>query len=154
MVFFDHYYFLEIKTKEDMHKQTSDITHSFTGCLPPRSRNQLPWTKRWAQELPYFRACLILSWTVSNYACFTDLHPISTWTRAVQYFPYSTGIVLGTIFAGGSLMARNDMSPGDLMSFLVASQTVQRWIFFSAHIIEEANHTKYTCNRITLHLSL
>uniref|UniRef100_A0A673M365 ATP-binding cassette sub-family B member 8, mitochondrial-like n=1 Tax=Sinocyclocheilus rhinocerous TaxID=307959 RepID=A0A673M365_9TELE len=36
-------------------------------------------------------------------------------------------IVLGTIFAGGSLMARNDMSPGDLMSFLIASQTVQRW---------------------------
>uniref|UniRef100_A0A8C2KW58 Mitochondrial potassium channel ATP-binding subunit n=1 Tax=Cyprinus carpio TaxID=7962 RepID=A0A8C2KW58_CYPCA len=36
-------------------------------------------------------------------------------------------IVLGTIFAGGSLMARDDMSPGDLMSFLVASQTVQRW---------------------------
>ncbi|XP_076827267.1 mitochondrial potassium channel ATP-binding subunit [Brachyhypopomus gauderio] len=35
-------------------------------------------------------------------------------------------IVLGTIFAGGSLMASNDMSPGDLMSFLVASQTVQR----------------------------
>uniref|UniRef100_A0A672RSL6 Mitochondrial potassium channel ATP-binding subunit n=1 Tax=Sinocyclocheilus grahami TaxID=75366 RepID=A0A672RSL6_SINGR len=35
-------------------------------------------------------------------------------------------IVLGTIFAGGSLMARNDMSPGDLMSFLIASQTVQR----------------------------
>ncbi|TRY90240.1 hypothetical protein DNTS_005102 [Danionella cerebrum] len=35
-------------------------------------------------------------------------------------------IVLGTIYAGGSLMARNDMSPGDLMSFLVASQTVQR----------------------------
>ncbi|KAI7792394.1 mitochondrial potassium channel ATP-binding subunit isoform X1 [Triplophysa rosa] len=35
-------------------------------------------------------------------------------------------IVLGTIFAGGSLMAHNDMSPGDLMSFLVASQTVQR----------------------------
>ncbi|XP_036374968.1 mitochondrial potassium channel ATP-binding subunit [Megalops cyprinoides] len=35
-------------------------------------------------------------------------------------------IVLGTIFAGGSLMAGNEMSPGDLMSFLVASQTVQR----------------------------
>lgn len=35
-------------------------------------------------------------------------------------------IVLGTIFAGGSLMARDDLSPGDLMSFLVASQTVQR----------------------------
>ncbi|KAG9355830.1 hypothetical protein JZ751_000672 [Albula glossodonta] len=35
-------------------------------------------------------------------------------------------IVLGTIFVGGSLMAGNEMSPGDLMSFLVASQTVQR----------------------------
>ncbi|XP_063780725.1 mitochondrial potassium channel ATP-binding subunit [Pseudophryne corroboree] len=35
-------------------------------------------------------------------------------------------IVLGTIFAGGSLMAGNDLSAGDLMSFLVASQTVQR----------------------------
>ncbi|KAG7335528.1 hypothetical protein KOW79_000221 [Hemibagrus wyckioides] len=35
-------------------------------------------------------------------------------------------LVLGTIFAGGSLMAHNNMTPGDLMSFLVASQTVQR----------------------------
>ncbi|NWI08317.1 ABCB8 protein, partial [Crypturellus soui] len=36
------------------------------------------------------------------------------------------GIVLGTIFVGGSLMAGDALSPGDLMSFLVASQTVQR----------------------------
>ncbi|XP_015209696.1 mitochondrial potassium channel ATP-binding subunit [Lepisosteus oculatus] len=35
-------------------------------------------------------------------------------------------IVLGTIFAGGALMAGDEMTPGDLMSFLVASQTVQR----------------------------
>ncbi|KAM6918655.1 mitochondrial potassium channel ATP-binding subunit [Xenentodon cancila] len=35
-------------------------------------------------------------------------------------------IVLGTIFAGGTLISRNELSPGDLMSFLVASQTVQR----------------------------
>lgn len=35
-------------------------------------------------------------------------------------------IVLGTIFAGGSLMSGDEMSAGDLMSFLVASQTVQR----------------------------
>jgi ATP-binding cassette subfamily B (MDR/TAP) protein 8 len=40
--------------------------------------------------------------------------------------PFLAGIVLGTIFAGGSLMAGDEMSPGDLMSFLVASQTVQR----------------------------
>nr|XP_020451294.1 ATP-binding cassette sub-family B member 8, mitochondrial isoform X1 [Monopterus albus] len=35
-------------------------------------------------------------------------------------------LVLGTIFAGGTLISSNEMSPGDLMSFLVASQTVQR----------------------------
>ncbi|KAM9720319.1 mitochondrial potassium channel ATP-binding subunit [Menidia menidia] len=35
-------------------------------------------------------------------------------------------IVLGTIFAGGTMISSNEMSPGDLMSFLVASQTVQR----------------------------
>ncbi|KAK1878716.1 Mitochondrial potassium channel ATP-binding subunit [Dissostichus eleginoides] len=35
-------------------------------------------------------------------------------------------IILGTIFAGGTLISSNEMSPGDLMSFLVASQTVQR----------------------------
>lgn len=40
--------------------------------------------------------------------------------------PHPAGIVLGTIFVGGSLMAGDELSPGDLMSFLVASQTVQR----------------------------
>ena len=40
--------------------------------------------------------------------------------------PPPIGIVLGTIFVGGSLMAGDEHSPGDLMSFLVASQTVQR----------------------------
>uniref|UniRef100_A0A8C4ISV7 Mitochondrial potassium channel ATP-binding subunit n=1 Tax=Dicentrarchus labrax TaxID=13489 RepID=A0A8C4ISV7_DICLA len=35
-------------------------------------------------------------------------------------------IVLGTIFAGGTLISRSEMSPGDLMSFLVASQTLLR----------------------------
>ncbi|MGH0121621.1 UNVERIFIED_CONTAM: hypothetical protein FKN15_006598 [Acipenser sinensis] len=35
-------------------------------------------------------------------------------------------IVMGTIFAGGYLVAGEQLSAGDLMSFLVASQTVQR----------------------------
>ncbi|NXH82283.1 ABCB8 protein, partial [Edolisoma coerulescens] len=43
-----------------------------------------------------------------------------------QLCPCPAGIVLGTIFVGGSLMAGDELSPGDLMSFLVASQTVQR----------------------------
>ncbi|XP_028934144.1 mitochondrial potassium channel ATP-binding subunit isoform X1 [Ornithorhynchus anatinus] len=35
-------------------------------------------------------------------------------------------MVLGTLFVGGSLVAGKELSGGDLMSFLVASQTVQR----------------------------
>ncbi|XP_077349790.1 mitochondrial potassium channel ATP-binding subunit-like [Lithobates pipiens] len=50
------------------------------------------------------------------------------WTTASQ------GIVLGTIFAGGSLMAGNELSAGDLMSFLVASLTVQRSPSCLAHL--------------------
>ncbi|TDH05823.1 hypothetical protein EPR50_G00126330 [Perca flavescens] len=49
--------------------------------------------------------------------------------RELQLYAYEVDkscIVLGTIFAGGTLMSSNEMSPGDLMSFLVASQTVQR----------------------------
>ncbi|EPQ14367.1 ATP-binding cassette sub-family B member 8, mitochondrial [Myotis brandtii] len=35
-------------------------------------------------------------------------------------------MVLGTLFIGGSLVAGQQLTGGDLMSFLVASQTVQR----------------------------
>ncbi|XP_064634815.1 mitochondrial potassium channel ATP-binding subunit-like [Lineus longissimus] len=36
------------------------------------------------------------------------------------------GIVLGMLFAGGCMLATDKLSPGDLMSFLVATQTIQR----------------------------
>lgn len=36
------------------------------------------------------------------------------------------GIVLGTLFVGGMFMSRQEISAGDLMSFLVATQTVER----------------------------
>lgn len=36
------------------------------------------------------------------------------------------GIVLGTMFAGGRLMTRDEISAGDLMSFLVSTQTIER----------------------------
>uniref|UniRef100_A0AAX7VJI9 Mitochondrial potassium channel ATP-binding subunit n=1 Tax=Astatotilapia calliptera TaxID=8154 RepID=A0AAX7VJI9_ASTCA len=45
-------------------------------------------------------------------------------------------IVLGTIFAGGTLISSNEMSPGDLMSFLVASQTVVRGMSSGARVFE------------------
>ena len=36
------------------------------------------------------------------------------------------GLVLVVLYCGGSLVARQDMSAGQLMSFLVATQTIQR----------------------------
>ncbi|KAK2158178.1 hypothetical protein LSH36_175g04051 [Paralvinella palmiformis] len=36
------------------------------------------------------------------------------------------GIALGTLYVGGLLMSRNELKPGDLMSFMVAVQTIQR----------------------------
>lgn len=49
------------------------------------------------------------------------------WSHSLDLLCIQIGIVLGTIFAGGTLIANKEMSPGELMSFLVASQTVQRW---------------------------
>ena len=37
-----------------------------------------------------------------------------------------TGVVLGTLYVGGYLMAEGSLKAGDLMSFMVATQTVQR----------------------------
>ncbi|CAL4122991.1 unnamed protein product [Meganyctiphanes norvegica] len=39
---------------------------------------------------------------------------------------FLNAIVTGTLFAGGSLMATGQLQAGDLMSFLVAAQTIQR----------------------------
>ncbi|KAF5398508.1 ABC transporter [Paragonimus heterotremus] len=36
------------------------------------------------------------------------------------------GIVLGVLYVGGHLISRDELKPGDLMSFLVTTQTVQR----------------------------
>uniref|UniRef100_A0A670KCY4 Mitochondrial potassium channel ATP-binding subunit n=1 Tax=Podarcis muralis TaxID=64176 RepID=A0A670KCY4_PODMU len=45
-------------------------------------------------------------------------------------------IVLGTIFVGGTLLAGEEMTPGDLMSFLVSSQTVVRGMSAGARVFE------------------
>ena len=35
-------------------------------------------------------------------------------------------MVLATLYIGGRLVSNNQVSPGELMSFLVATQTIQR----------------------------
>lgn len=39
---------------------------------------------------------------------------------------FLNGIVMGILFAGGQQIATNEMQAGDLMSFLVAAQTIQK----------------------------
>ncbi|XP_046744468.1 mitochondrial potassium channel ATP-binding subunit isoform X2 [Diprion similis] len=39
---------------------------------------------------------------------------------------FLNGIVLGTLYLGGHLMAIGQLTPGDLMAFLMATQTIQR----------------------------
>lgn len=39
---------------------------------------------------------------------------------------FLNGIVLGCLWCGGQLMATSQLQPGDLMSFLVAAQTIQK----------------------------
>ena len=39
---------------------------------------------------------------------------------------FLNGIVLATLYYGGYLLSENKINPGDLMSFLVATQTLQR----------------------------
>lgn len=41
------------------------------------------------------------------------------------------GLALVVLYYGGSLLANREMEPGDLMSFLVATQTIQRYITFT-----------------------
>ena len=36
-------------------------------------------------------------------------------------------MVLGVLVAGGNLMANQTLTAGDLMSFLVSTQTIQKW---------------------------
>jgi len=40
--------------------------------------------------------------------------------------PVAVGLVLGALYAGGYLMSQNEVTAGDLMSFMVATQTIQR----------------------------
>lgn len=93
--------------------------------------NHVKWMKILVLESLFSKDCPTLPWTVSVFNWFT-LSISSTVSHDIQYNHVSvlcavnTGIVLGTIFAGGTLISSNEMSPGELMSFLVASQTVQR----------------------------
>jgi ABC-type multidrug transport system fused ATPase/permease subunit len=41
---------------------------------------------------------------------------------------FLNGVVLGTLYYGGYLLSVEKVTPGDLMSFLVATQTIQRSI--------------------------
>lgn len=39
---------------------------------------------------------------------------------------FLNGIVLGTLYVGGKMLSSGQLQPGDLMSFLVSAQTIQK----------------------------
>jgi ATP-binding cassette subfamily B (MDR/TAP) protein 8 len=39
---------------------------------------------------------------------------------------FTNGLVLSVLYFGGQMMSKNELSPGDLMAFLVSAQTIQR----------------------------
>ena len=56
---------------------------------------------------------------------FTTPNIVENMTLNGQFSSVS-GIVLGTMFAGGWLMSNHEITAGDLMAFLVATQTIER----------------------------
>ena len=42
---------------------------------------------------------------------------------------FVAGLVLGTLYVGGYMMSQHEVTAGDLMSFMVATQTIQRFDF-------------------------
>ncbi|VDP87553.1 unnamed protein product [Echinostoma caproni] len=55
-------------------------------------------------------------------SCTTNLILVrDEWTKSVNL-----GVVLVVLYVGGHLLSRNEINPGELMSFLATTQTVQR----------------------------
>lgn len=47
-----------------------------------------------------------------------------------------TGIVLGSLFTGGWLISAHELKAGDLISFLVATQMIERWVIHYSEDLE------------------
>uniref|UniRef100_A0A914XUS2 Mitochondrial potassium channel ATP-binding subunit n=1 Tax=Panagrolaimus superbus TaxID=310955 RepID=A0A914XUS2_9BILA len=67
---------------------------------------------------------------------------------------FLNGIVLGILYGGARLMVNNDLTPGQLMSFLVTSQTIQKSLSQLSLVFGQAVKGWTSCARIVelLHL--
>ena len=70
-----------------------------------------------------------------------------------MFFPFTwcVGVVLGVVSYGGLLLTSNQLSAGELMAFLVATQTIQRYNKVTVRLCMRPRHwtlrTVWECNR-------
>uniref|UniRef100_A0A914DKB6 Mitochondrial potassium channel ATP-binding subunit n=1 Tax=Acrobeloides nanus TaxID=290746 RepID=A0A914DKB6_9BILA len=64
---------------------------------------------------------------------------------------FLNGIILGILYGGAHLMASSQLSPGDLMSFLVSAQTIQRSLSQFSLVFGNAVKGWTACARIPHH---
>ena len=71
---------------------------------------------------------LVTCWCVlcCHSASEKDCARVDIYVRHLHHVLFFPGIIVGVIYSGGYLLASGDIKPGQLMSFLVASQTIQR----------------------------
>ncbi len=55
------------------------------------------------------------------------------------------GVVLAVVSHGGLLLTTNQITPGSLMSFLAASQTIQRYVSTQIVIVRLCMHVRTVC---------
>lgn len=61
---------------------------------------------------------------------------------------FLNGVVLGVLYGGTRLMLSTDLSPGDLMAFLVAAQTIQRSLTQLSVVFGAAIKGTQSCGRV------
>ena len=67
---------------------------------------------------------------------------------------FLNGIVLGILYGGARLMVSNELTPGQLMSFLVTSQTIQKSLSQLSLVFGQAVKGWTSCARIVELLQL
>lgn len=59
---------------------------------------------------------------------------------------FINGIVLGVLYLGGNMLVRQELTRGDLMGFLVSSQTIQRALSQSSVLFGQVRRRSVACD--------
>ncbi len=99
--------------------QNHKLAVEFSDILLKKWRNQRFPMSFWGLALEHFKDFPTLPSTVHTQS-------LINWLFDVFVFGF-IGVILAVLYGGAKLIVSNEISPGHLMSFLVTSQTIQRW---------------------------